>query len=244
MPVPLLDDDRPDPSTVSDTLREVLGSAARLQEVVPDAVLVGGAAAAWYAGHRDSFDHDHVLADLQDRYLQILEAVEATDGWVTSVRASSPPHTLLGSLGGIEAGLRQLRRSRPLETQEVEVGPTRKVRVPTAAETLRVKAYLIVQRNQVRDYLDVAALADRYGIADCAAALAGIDGYYRDRSSGSDSVLTALVERLSAPSPRDVRVTRELDRYRRLAPRWHDWSSVVEVCAALADALLREVEES
>ncbi len=242
--MPQFGDDRPDTSAVSDTLRAVLGSAARLQEVIPDAVLVGGAAAALYAGHRDSFDHDHVLTDLEDRYLQVLEAVEATDGWVTSVRASSPPLTILGSLGGIEAGLRQLRRSRPLETQEVELEPSMTVRVPTAAETLRVKAYLVVQRNQVRDYLDVAALADRYGIADSAAALAGIDDYYRDRSGGAESVLTALVERLSAPAPRDVRVTRELDRYRRLTPRWHDWSSVVGVCAALADALLREVEGS
>lgn len=40
----------------------------RLQAVVPDAVLVGGSAAALYAGHRDSFDHDHVLPDLVERY--------------------------------------------------------------------------------------------------------------------------------------------------------------------------------
>jgi hypothetical protein len=237
-----IDHDIPDPAHASDTLREVLASAAVLQQVVPDAVLVGGAAAALYAGHRDSFDHDHVLTDLRDRYLQVLEAVEATDGWVTSVRASSPPLTILGSLGGVEAGLRQLRRRRPLETQDVRVGPALTVRVPTAAETLRVKSYLVVQRNQVRDYLDVAALSDRYGVAASARALLDIDDYYRDRSGGDDSVLTSLVERLAAPSPRDVRVTRELDRYRRLQPRWHDWSRVVSVCTALADALLTAVE--
>jgi hypothetical protein len=28
----------------------------------------------------DSFDHDHVLADLSERYLDVLEAVEATEG--------------------------------------------------------------------------------------------------------------------------------------------------------------------
>jgi len=49
-------------------LQEVLVSAARLQTVVPDAVLVGGSAAALYAGHRESFGHDHVLIDLADRY--------------------------------------------------------------------------------------------------------------------------------------------------------------------------------
>lgn len=48
-------------------LQRVLASAAKLQEVVPEAVLVGGSAAALHAGHRDSFVHDHVLADLVDR---------------------------------------------------------------------------------------------------------------------------------------------------------------------------------
>ena len=124
----------------------MLDSAARLQRVVPDAVLVGGAAAALYAGHRDSLDHGHVLRDLETRYVEVLEAVEATDGWVTSVRASSPPMTILGSLGGIEAGLRQLRRLRPLEVEIIDLGDGSSVRVPAAAEILRIKAFLVVQR--------------------------------------------------------------------------------------------------
>jgi hypothetical protein len=235
--------DRPDPQAASPTVQRVLESAAQLQQAVPDAVLVGGTAAALYAHHRDSFDHDHVLTDLQDRYLQVLEAVEATDGWVTNVSASSPPLTILGRLGGIEAGLRQLRRRRPLETQEVNLDETHAVRVPTAAETLRIKAYLVVQRNQVRDYLDVVALANRYGIPASVDVLVSIDDFYKDRSDGADSVLTALVERLSAPAPRDERVTRQLSRYRRLDPRWHDWATVVAACQALADALLRKVEQ-
>jgi hypothetical protein len=235
--------DRPDPEAASPTVQQVLESAARLQQAVPDAVLVGGMAAALYAHHRDSFDHDHVLADLEDRYFQVLEAIEATEGWVTNVSASSPPLTILGQLGGIEAGLRQLRRRRPLETQEVRLDETHALRVPTAAETLRIKAYLVVQRNQVRDYLDVVALVDRYGVCPSAEVLAAIDDYYVDRSQTSDSVLTALVERLSAPGPRDKRVTRQLKSYRRLDPRWHNWATVVEVCQSLADALLRKVEQ-
>ena len=104
---------------LSATLRQVLASAARLQEVVPDAVLVGGSAAALHAGHRDSFDHGHVLADLVERYQEVLEAVEATEGWATSVRASKPPFTIMGSLGGVEAGLRQMRRQRPRPTLQL-----------------------------------------------------------------------------------------------------------------------------
>ena len=242
-PDPSIDADRPDPKAAGPTLQMVLDSAAKLQQAVPDAVLVGGAAAALYAHHRDSLDHDHVLTDLEDRYLQVLEAVEATDGWVTNVRASSPPLTILGKLGGIEAGLRQLRRQRPLEIQEVRLDDRYVLRVPTAAETLRVKAYLVVQRNQVRDYLDVTALSDRYGLTAAAAVLVSIDDYYVDRSQTADSVLTALVERLSAPAPRDARVIGQLKHYRRLDPRWHDWATVVAACQALADVLLREVEQ-
>ena len=45
----------------------VLAAAARLQTLVPDAVLVGGTAAAHHARHRVSFDDDHVVAELRTR---------------------------------------------------------------------------------------------------------------------------------------------------------------------------------
>lgn len=219
---------------LSPTLRQVLASAARLQEVVPDAVLVGGSAAALHAGHRDSFDHDHVLADLVDRYQTVLEAVEAAEGWATSVRASKPPFTIMGSLGGVEAGLRQMRRQRPLETCEIELGDGAVVVAPTAAEALRVKAYLVVQRNVVRDYLDVVALADHLGEDSAVEVLSNIDAYYVDRSGEVGSVLTSLVAALADPQPRDTDVTRELPRYKGLDARWHEWEDVVAACRGLA----------
>ena len=225
-------------------LERVLRSAAKLQRVVPDAVLVGGTAAAYHARHRVSFDHDHVLADLVERYQAVLEAVEATDGWATSVRASRPPFTLMGSLGGIEAGLRQLRRSAPLETVRIELPGGDVVTAPTVEETLRVKAFLVVVRNQVRDYLDVAALADRIGLEPAATVLRGIDRYYTDRSEDEESVATAVIERLAAPDPRDRRVIDELSEYKALLPRWQDWAAVVEVCQCLADALLDPVADA
>lgn len=218
----------------SQTLREVLRSAAKLQQLVPDAVLVGGSAAALYAHHRDSFDHDHVVADLAQRYEQVLDAVEASDGWATSVRASRPPMTILGSLDGVEAGLRQMRRTRPLETTQFELDADTIVVVPTVAEILRVKAYLIVQRNYVRDYLDVVALSDAMGIEEAVAVLKEIDDYYDDRSGEHGSVLTALVASLAEPHPRDTDVIPELPRYKGLAPRWHEWSAVIEYCQDLA----------
>ena len=215
-------------------LQEVLESAARLQQLVPDAVLVGGSAAALHAGHRESFDHDHVLVDLDQRYAQVLEAVEASEGWATSVRASRPPLTIMGSLDGVQAGLRNLRRTRPLETVSIDVAPGTSVIVPTLEDMLRVKAYLVVQRNVVRDYLDVVAIADHMGIARAGEVLRGIDDYYDDLSQEPGSVRTSLALALVQPSPRDVDVIPELPRYRGLDPRWHEWSSVVAACATLA----------
>lgn len=216
------------------TLADVLESAARLQEIVPDAVLVGGAAAALHAGHRDSFDH--VLADLRERFDLVLEAVESTDGWVTN--RVVPGKVILGELGDIEAGVRQMIRRRPLETQEVRVPTGRRLRVPTMDETLRVKAFLIVRRNQTRDYLDVVALAERMGTEAAARVLATIDDYYSDQHGAGDGVASQVTRQLADPRPKDRSTTRELHRYKRLDAKWHDWRRVVAHCRELADRML------
>ena len=117
------------PGLARPELVRVLESAARLQEVVPDAVLVGGSAAALWANHRFSYDHDHVLQDLSDRFDAVLEAIEATDGWVTN--RVTPGKIILGELGGIEAGVRQLKGSRRLRTGRCGIrraGPSRQIR--------------------------------------------------------------------------------------------------------------------
>jgi hypothetical protein len=221
-------------SELSETLGTVLESAAKLQEIVPDAVLVGGSAAALYAGHRDSFDHDHVLQDLVDRYGIVLDAVEASEGWATSVRASRPPFTVLGTLDGVEAGLRQLRRSLPLETTEFDLGDGRTVVVPTLEEILRIKAYLVVQRNAVRDYLDVVALTETLGLERAVQVLRDIDTYYLDRSETEGSVLTTLILRLATPEPKDSEVTTQLKNYKGLARQWQEWGAVEKACHELA----------
>ncbi len=55
------------PNDIWPEWERVLSSAARLQRVLPDAVLVGGTAAVLYAKHRLSIDADHVLTDLRHR---------------------------------------------------------------------------------------------------------------------------------------------------------------------------------
>ncbi len=226
----------PSLADASPELLAVLESASQLQQMVPDAVLVGGSAAALYAGHRDSYDHDRVLADLRDRFDVVLEALESEGEWVTS--RVVPGKIILGQLGDIEAGVRQMIRTRPLETTQVRLPSGRVLTVPTAEETLRVKGFLIVRRNQTRDYLDVAALADRYGLSAAGGVLARIDDYYRDQHGGGRGVAAQLARQLADPRPKDPSVTRQLDTYRNLAPRWTDWAEVRSVCGQLAAEML------
>jgi hypothetical protein len=223
----------------SPELLAVLESASRLQQLVPDAVLVGGSAAALYAGHRDSYDHDHVLADLRDRFDVVLGALESEGDWVTN--RVGPGKLILDQLGDIEAGVRQMVRTRPLETAQVTLPSGRMLTVSTPAETLRVKGFLIVRRNQTRDYLDVAELADRYGLHESAGVLAGIDDYYADQHGGGRGVAAQLVRQLASPCPKDPSVTTQLDAYRNLASRWTNWDEVRSVCGQLA-ALMLEAE--
>lgn len=90
-------------------LDAVLDGAARLQELVPGAVRVGGSAAAFHAGHRLSYDHDHVVAHLAARYDTVLERVLQRE------RARS---TLAGRRR-YAGRLRALRRSAGLSMREL-----------------------------------------------------------------------------------------------------------------------------
>jgi hypothetical protein len=214
----------------------LMESAAHLQRLVPGAVLVGGAAAILYADHRESTDHDHVVADLRDRFEMVLEAIEEDEGWATNRVA--PGKVILGNLDGIEAGVRQMIRKAPLEVVKVTLRSGGEITVPTAEETLRIKAFLVVRRNQTRDYLDLAALAEHLGLDRAAETLAGIDDYYADQHEGGDGVASQLVRQLSEPRPADPSVTKQLPSYRRLRARWSEWGAVVEVLEEVATRMV------
>jgi len=206
--------------TGKDTLPDwerLLSAERHLQHLVPGAILVGGTAAALHAGHRVSMDADHVLADLRNRFDQVLATLEAVAGWQTDrVRR---PVLILGQLDGILTGIRQLRRTRPLETEEID-----EVRVPTLAEMARIKAWLLLTRHTVRDYLDTVVLLERLGEDGVAAALRPFDEIYRQPGAGSP--LAEVGERLAGAAPRDVAEI-DLKVYRALRPPWNDWEHVV-----------------
>jgi hypothetical protein len=219
---------------------EVLAAAARLQRILPEAVLVGGSAAARHAGHRVSFDDDHVLTDLRERFDTVLSVLEEDEGWVTA--RIRPPVLILGSLDGIETGIRQLRRRRPLEVEDADVGGDR-VRVPTLPEMLRVKAWLLLDRNTTRDYLDVVALAERMGTTAAADTLIGLDDYYADqRGAGGARIATQVAKQLAEPLPYDLDEV-DLRHYRALDPRWRRWGNVRDACRRLARLMLDRVSD-
>ena len=221
------------------SLDAVLDSAARLQELVPGAVLVGGSAAAYHAGHRLSLDHDHVVEDLATRFDTVLQTLEALDDWSTARLAGGK--LILGELGGIETGVRQMVRERPLEVEEVAIG-RRVLRVPTRDEILRIKAWLVVSRNQTRDYLDAAALSDHIGIEPAGHLLAHIDDYYAEVNRRPEAVATQVARQFADPAPKDSSVTKRLSSYRHLDARWHDWRTVVETLRAVAVSMTDPVD--
>lgn len=207
---------------------QLLSAAAHLQEILPGATLVGGTAVAIFAQHRLSRDADHVLPDLRERFDEVLAQLEAVAGWRTA--RVKKPVLILGSLDGIETGVRQMIREEPLETRELIIGEARLV-VPTEEELLRIKAVLILQRNTTRDYLDFAALAERLGPERVKQALGSLDKLYPQPNG--ESALQQLQVQLSNALPYDLEET-NLSEYRNLHPSWHDWNRVKTICATIA----------
>jgi hypothetical protein len=215
---------------------KLLAHAALLQARIPGAVLVGGTAAALHAGHRVSFDHDHVVEDLGRNYEAAIAALETIVGWRARRRARGK--LILGDVEGVEGGVRNLRRSAPLETTTIQVKGGGRLKIPTLAEMLRIKAFLVVERNATRDYLDVAALSRHLGLPAGARALAPMNELYADFAGEDGDMLVSLAVKLANPDPYDLTEV-DLREYKGIVAPWNDWRAVQAQCGALAAALLR-----
>lgn len=206
-----------------------------IQSHFPEAVLVGGTASALYAHHRVSLDVDSVLPNLRSQFPDVVARLEQLAGW--RQRRLRPPVLVLGRLNGVDVGIRQLCRALPLETQVLEG-----IVVPTLPEMLRVKGWLVVTRNALRDYLDFCALADLIG-ADFEAALTQMDTYY-PQPTDADPTLLQLAKQLAEPRPYDVPENGpDLGDWRELQPPWTNWDFVLEFCRALAARLMKVILE-
>lgn len=141
---------------VPEEIASVVRAGARAHREVPGSVAVGGSACALYCHHRVSVDIDSVLRDLSARFDAVRDHLFEVPSW-TEARVKKPV-LILGSLDGIPVGYRQLRRPTPLETREIEL-PNGSLTVPTVDEMLRVKAFLLYDRNYTRDFVDFAELS-------------------------------------------------------------------------------------
>ena len=153
---------------------------------------------------------------LRDRFDDVLGALEAVAGWRTD--RVQRPVLIMGQLDGILTGIRQLRRTQPLETEEVDG-----LRIPTLAEMARIKAWLLATRHTVRDYLDCVVLLERLDETEVPVAFRRFDDLYRQPTGASP--LAEVVERLATAAPSDL-ANIQLDRYRGLRAPWTDWQHV------------------
>lgn len=200
------------------------------QSHFPECVLVGGTAAVLHVGHRTSIDADHVHPGLKERFAEILQKVEQEAGWRT--RKLEPPVLILGNFQGVRTGIRQLIRSKPLETMKV-----RGLKVPTPDEVLRIKGVLIVKRNATRDFIDFVALFDHLGTQRALQALSPLDSFYPQEEQ---SVSQQLALQLADPKPWDLLQT-DLNSYKNLKAPYNDWNEIKRRALAVSQKMMVEL---
>lgn len=224
-------------------LKMVVKGAAQLKEMAPDAVCVADPLALSGCGPaRPSV--------LQPGPTRIGAGVATLDrrlnrpprGPRSSARLSTArqvhPVTmwrcrLAVALDALQTDAAVARRS-PVETTNVQLPSGDRLQIPTGAETLRLKSYLVLCRNGQRDYADLADLAEAMGVRNAARILAGIDRYYSSGHPERRWIATQLVRRLADPRPSDI------DTDRRAAEDLVRWETARQRCLTVAVAILEE----
>ena len=218
----------------------LLEAAAKIQELLPGSVMIGGSAAAIHIQHRYSFDADHILLNLKENYSEILDFLEGRDDWETA--RINPPKLILGSFQGVETGIRQLRRNLPLETETIDIGG-KSITIPTIPEMLRTKGWMIISRNATRDYIDFTALAKHIGLGGTIEALRNFNSYYSDLIRGKQaSPIVQLVRQLAEPKPWDLEGI-DLSQYKGIKPPFDCWTNVERICEEISVALGDRLEK-
>ncbi len=219
---------------VSD-LRTVVRSAARLRELAPDSVSVVDPLA--FSGCESTPEPlppsrlNTIGATLDRRRPRSARGPRSA-----ALRAVHPVTMWRGRLDvaldalGTDAAVQ--RRS-PVETTNVQLPTGDRLQIPTAAETLRMKSFLVLCRSSRADFAELADLADAIGLDNAARTLAGVDRYYSAGRPERLWIATQLVRRLADPIPSDED-----------APSGPEaeaaWDGVRRRCLSLAVAILEE----
>jgi hypothetical protein len=188
----------------------LLTSASHVSRIVPGSIFADAS--------------DAKAEEVRHRFAAALFDLERVAGWLPAPvgRMSIAD----GRFDGIETTIRERARSGPLETT-VEVGPWGEVEVPTLAEVLRIKAWLVISRNAARDYRDTTAIAERLASEKAIFALATLDDLY-PQSNGA-SALQQLVRQLAEPLSFD-----EIGSSHLVQAPWNECPYIVRRCRALA----------
>jgi uncharacterized membrane protein YdfJ with MMPL/SSD domain len=126
-------------------------------------------------------------------------------------------------------------RLSPVETTHVQLPTGDRLQVPTGAETLRLKGYLIMCRNSSRDYAEFADMVDTLEPETAAVVLTGMDRYYCCQPPKQQWIATQLVRRLADPHPSDFTDDQWSDPDAKA-----DWEEVRQRCLSVAVAMLEE----
>ncbi|CDM66753.1 nucleotidyl transferase AbiEii/AbiGii toxin family protein [Pyrinomonas methylaliphatogenes] len=156
-------------------IRVGLEVQARLERLKP--YVAGGTAAALHAGHRFSMDIDFLTSELAGNFYEVKREIESWPEWKTAREVVGV--MILGSFEGKQIGLRQQRRSSPVETTISDRG----LRLATLEEMVLIKAHLLTERGALRDYVDLVALVDKMGFEKSLTALDRLNELYPSRSS-------------------------------------------------------------
>lgn len=227
-------------------MRIVVRNAARLKELAPDAVSVADPLA--FRGCAGSVEIDRGATGSAAASQRLAATIGGAIDRRRSRPSGAPRSTTLRAVhpvtmwrGRLAVALEALEtdaavaRRTPVETTNVQLPTGDRLQIPTAAETLRMKGFLVLCRNSRNDFAGLADLADAVGVRDAARALARIDGYYSAGRRERLWIATQLVRRLSDPIPSDA----DDD------PCWGPaadarWDDVRRRCLSLAVAIMEE----
>lgn len=247
-------------------LRMVIKSAARLKHLAPDAICVADPLAFTGCGRKESDPEPAARTGFDAGVDMQADTVALATGPVGKVglayrtgiaRALSwtdrPVHPVTVWRGRLSVALDALesntgragpgyRRRSPVETTNVQLPTGDRLQIPTGAETLRFKGYLIMSRNSSRDYAEFADMVEVMEPETAAMVLAGMDRYYccqtLESASRQQWIATQLVRRLADPDPSDLDA--EGPEPDSGEDRRADWEDVRQRCMSVAVAMLEE----
>ncbi|SEH52242.1 putative drug exporter of the RND superfamily [Mycolicibacterium rutilum] len=233
----IIPDDLSSLSPSGSELRLAVRSAAKLKNLAPQAVTVADPLA--FSGCRP-------VTKL--RSAERLNGTHRNGAGSTAVTTATrlPVHPVTMWNGRLSVALDALatetdyarapvERRSPMETTNVQLPTGDRLQIPTGAETLRLKSYLIMCRNTTRDFAEFADLVESMETRTAAEVLTAMDRYYCGQQSRKQWVATQLVRRLADPQPSDEHDTRMSGPEAEA-----EWAKVKERCLSVAVAMLEE----